>query len=50
MGKKTEIMFVGQPIFKKLLNLIDAANILSLVRQAFLACLFALSSAIATAA
>jgi len=33
MSKNNEIKFVGQPIFKQILNLIDAVNIQSLVRK-----------------
>lgn len=33
MGKNTEIKFVGQPIFKQILDLVDAVNIQSLVRK-----------------
>jgi len=33
MSKNTEIKFVGQPIFKQILNLTDAVNIESLVRK-----------------
>ena len=33
MSKNTEIKFVGQPIFKQILNLVDAVNIQSLVRK-----------------
>lgn len=33
MSKNTEIKFVGQPIFKQILNLIDTVNIGSLVRK-----------------
>ena len=33
MSKNTEIKFVGQPIFKQIINLIDAVNIQSLVRK-----------------
>jgi hypothetical protein len=33
MSKNSEIKFVGQPIFKQILNLIDAVNIQSLIRK-----------------
>jgi hypothetical protein len=33
MGKNTEIKFVGQPIFKQVINLIDRTNITSLVKK-----------------
>jgi hypothetical protein len=33
MSKNTEIKFVGQPIFKQILNLVDAVNIQSLARK-----------------
>jgi hypothetical protein len=33
MGKNTEIKLVGQPIFKQVINLIDAVSITSLVRK-----------------
>ena len=33
MSKNTEIKFVGQPIFKQIVNLTDAVNIESLVRK-----------------
>jgi hypothetical protein len=33
MRKNTEIKFVGQPIFKQILNLVDSVNIHSLVRK-----------------
>ncbi|HDJ33890.1 MAG TPA: DUF4372 domain-containing protein [Bacteroidetes bacterium] len=33
MSKNTEIKFIGQPIFKQILNLADAVNIQSLVRK-----------------
>ena len=33
MSKNTEIKFVGQPIFKQIMNLADAVNIESLVRK-----------------
>ena len=33
MGKNTEIKFVGQPIFKQIVNLTDAINIQGLVRK-----------------
>lgn len=33
MGKSTEIKFVGQPIFKQILNLIDAIDIKGLVQR-----------------
>ncbi len=33
MGKNTEIKFVGQPIFKQVINLIDGINITSLVKK-----------------
>jgi hypothetical protein len=33
MSKNTEIKCVGQPIFKQILNLVDAVNIQSLVRK-----------------
>jgi adenylate cyclase class IV len=33
MSKNTEIKFVGQPIFKQIVNLVDAVNIESLVRK-----------------
>ncbi len=33
MSKNTEIKFVGQPILKQILNLVDAVNIQSLVRK-----------------
>ena len=33
MSKNTEIKFVGQPIFKQIVNLTDAVNIERLVRK-----------------
>jgi hypothetical protein len=33
MDKNTEIKFVGQPIFKQILHLIDAANIQGLINK-----------------
>jgi hypothetical protein len=33
MSKNTDIKFVGQPIFKQIVNLVDAVNIESLVRK-----------------
>ena len=33
MSKNTEIKFVGQPILKQILNLVDAVNIQSLIRK-----------------
>lgn len=33
MGKNTEIKFVGQPIFKQIVNLTDAVNIQGLIRK-----------------
>ena len=33
MGKDTEIRFVGQPIFKQIISLIDAVNIQGLVQK-----------------
>jgi len=33
MSKNTEIKFVGQPIFKQIVNLVDAVNIQGLVRK-----------------
>ena len=33
MGKNTEIKFVGQPIFKQVINLIDGINLTSLVKK-----------------
>jgi hypothetical protein len=33
MGKNTEIKFVGQPIFKQVINLIDAVGIKSIVKK-----------------
>ena len=33
MSKNKEIKFVGQPIFKQIVNLVDAVNIESLVRK-----------------
>jgi hypothetical protein len=33
MSKNTEIKFVGQPIFKQIVNLVDAINIQNLVRK-----------------
>jgi len=33
MGKNTEIKLVGQPIFKQVINLIDAINLTSLVKK-----------------
>lgn len=33
MGKNTEIKFVGQPIFKQVVNLIDGINLTSLIKK-----------------
>ena len=33
MGKNTEIKFVGQPIFKQVINLLDGINVTSLVKK-----------------
>lgn len=33
MGKNTEIKFVGQPIFKQVINLIDGINLTGLIRK-----------------
>jgi len=33
MSKNTELKFVGQPIFKQILNLVVAVNIQNLVRK-----------------
>ncbi|MQY79750.1 MAG: DUF4372 domain-containing protein [Bacteroidetes bacterium] len=33
MSKNTEIKFVGQPIFKQLVNLINAVNLQGLIRK-----------------
>jgi hypothetical protein len=33
MGKNTEIKFVGQPIFKQVINLIDGINLTSLIKK-----------------
>ncbi len=33
MGKNTEIKFIGQPIFRQIINLIDSINIKGLIQQ-----------------
>lgn len=33
MGKISEIKFVGQPVFKQILNLIDKVNIQGLIQK-----------------
>jgi hypothetical protein len=33
MSKSAEIKFVGQPIIKQIINLVEKANILSLIKQ-----------------
>ena len=33
MGKITEIKFVGQPIFKQILNLVDRVDITGMIRK-----------------
>jgi hypothetical protein len=36
MSKNTEIKFVGQPIFKQIIGLLDAINISSIVKNIML--------------
>jgi len=33
MGKNTEILFVGQPVFKQIMNLVERADINGLIRK-----------------